>query len=33
LTLAGKILAAEAAPYPYFIRELVAANGRRQYAR
>ena len=33
MTLAEKILAAEAAPYPDFIRELVAAGGLVEYAR
>jgi len=33
LTLAGKILAPEAMPYPDFIRELVAAGGLVEYAR
>ena len=33
MTLAEKILTAKAAPYPDFIRELVAAGGLVEYAR
>jgi hypothetical protein len=33
LTLAEKFLTAKAAPYPDFIRELVAAGGLVEYAR